>query len=116
MAQQEGEAMAPTQMAVGWSEHPDLRIAAREAATRAQVGLGGTPDAALVWSAGGEDLALPLVVREEFGKIPLAGCHVMGLITPGGLIVNGVGILAIRSEDLDVQTVASSESGEDPWS
>jgi len=107
--------MATTQMAVGWSKHPDLRTAAREAATRAQVGLGGTPDAALLLSAGGEHPALPLLVREEFGKIPLAGCHAMGLITPRGLSVNGVGILAIRSEEFAVQTVASSESGEDRW-
>ena len=105
-----------TQLQIGWSEHPDLLTAAREAATRAEIALGGTPDAALVLSAGGEDEALPRAVRDAFGHIPLGGCHAMGLFTEKGLIVNGVAILAVRSEELDVQTVASAESGEHPWS
>jgi len=100
-------------VSVAWADAPDLCDAVFDAATQAKAFLGGAPDAAVVFSAGPVENALPRMARELLGPIPLAGWHAKGIITSEGVKEPGVAILALRaSDDLAAQSAASSQEAD----
>ena len=95
----------------GLSEAPDLTEAVWEAARVAREQLaGGSPNAALIVTAGG---ALPMaasIAREVLGAIPIAGGGSGGLLSEAGVVPHGVAIVCFRSEEWAIQSACAGSN------
>ena len=99
----------------GLSEAQDLFEATREAARQARERLpGGSPQAALIVTAGEPVPMAGAIAREVLGPIPVAGGGSAGLLTDGGVAPRGVAVMCFRSEDWAIQSACAGSTALDP--
>jgi len=93
---------------VGLSRASDLTMAIREAAREARERLsGGSPQAALIVTAGQALAKAGAVAREVLGPIPIAGGAGAGLLTDAGVVSNGAAVFCFRSEEWAFQSACA---------
>ncbi len=96
---------------IGVAQDDDLLRAIHDAAARACSTGDDAPRAALVLAAGaGKADALRAAAREAFGRIPIVGALVSGILTDAGVLESGAAVLCFHGDAL-VPSVASGGRG-----
>jgi hypothetical protein len=95
---------------IGLSQVRDLVEATHAAAHQARGMLRGAPQGALVVSAGDSIPGAGSLAREVLGCIPVVGGGSAGLITDGGVVSHGVGVVCFRSEEWVVQSACAGSA------
>lgn len=99
----------------GLSQGGDLKEAALEAAREARGRLtGGSPQAALIVTAGEPLPMAGAIAREVLGPIPIAGGGSAGLLSDVGVVRHGVAVVCFRSEEWAIQSACAGSNAVAP--
>lgn len=110
--QSRGEIM---QAGVGWSRRPASREAGREAARHALRDLERAGALFLFTTDGYDQEEVLEGVLAEAGSTPLVGACGAGIVTPVGILKEGVAVLALAGKGLRVATAMTEFTAGDPW-